>query len=62
MPPLPRGTSYRPLQRGLAYRATANPYSRPLRQDSLNLPGRPDALLSLMHRTPLALQCATCPA
>jgi hypothetical protein len=62
MPPLPRSASHRPLQWRLAYRATANPYSRQVRQESLILAGHPDALLSPMHRTPLALQCATHPA
>ena len=62
MRPFPLNPSNCPAPVSLPCRAAANPYSRQVRQASLILAGDPHALLSPMHRTPLPLQCATCPA
>ncbi len=62
MRPLPLSPSHYPVQAHLARRATANPYPRRARRDSLALGDPPGASLSALHHTPLAPECATCPA
>jgi len=62
MRPLPQSPSRYPIQARLARRATANPYPRRARRDSLAWGGPPSTSLPALHRTPPAPQCATRPA